>query len=62
LPSSEDEPYYVLIRDSKKTIESELTSLGKVRPVVKQFMGSARILTLFSSQPAGKTIIIGSVF
>lgn len=62
LPSSGDEPYYVLIRDSKETTEGELSSLGKVHPVVKQFMGSGRTLTLFSSQPAGKTVVIVSAF
>jgi 4-amino-4-deoxy-L-arabinose transferase-like glycosyltransferase len=52
-------PYFVMIRDKKEQLEKELLNTGKLFPVVRQEMGTNRMLVLFSNVPEQKTITVG---
>lgn len=54
-----EDPYYILIRDKRGGSETKLLSSGKLYPLLMQFMGSDRVLALFSNHLVQNTITIG---
>lgn len=57
-----EEPFFVMIRDRKNEMEKRLLSAGRLRILVKQYMGTDRTLVLLSNRATGNAVRIGDPF